>query len=60
MEGRILILLYIAPAIGGQIIGKLGASFYSIYCLHYRRSHDVKGRSLILLYIASAIGGQMM
>ena len=39
---------------------KVGASFYSIYCFHYRRSNAMEGRSLILLYIASAVGGQMM
>ena len=39
---------------------KVGASFYSIYCFHYRRSNAMEGRSLILLYIASAIRGQMV
>ena len=39
---------------------KVGASFYSIYCFHYRRSNAMEGRSLILLYIASAIRGKIV
>ena len=52
-------LLYIASAIGGQMMWKVKASLYIVYCLRYRRSNYVEGRSLILFYIASAIGGQM-
>lgn len=50
MEGRSLILLYIASAIGGKMFLMLGVI---IYCLRYRWSNDVEGRSFILLTFAS-------